>query len=568
MDNRPWHRFYEKGVAPDVAFEEKTLSQILESAAVRFPTRTATVFEGGRLTYAELKDAVDRLATALVHFGVRPGDRVAIMLPNLPQTVIAWFGVLRAGGVAVMTNPMYVGREVEHQFNDSGAKVAIVLDAMWMKTVRPVRSRLKLEHVIVTGIKDFLPFPKNLLFPLVGKKTGLVVETPREAGVHLLAELLGLWQPAPPPMPRDLDALGCLQYTGGTTGVSKAAMLTHRNLSYNAQQTLAWFTGVSTGGEVMLSALPFFHVFGLTVCMNLSVLIGATQVIVPNPRDIDKLIGLIAKHRPTLFPAVPALFHAIANHPDVAKFDLSSIKGCFSGSAPLPMEVLEQFEKLTGGKITEGFGLTESSPVTHANPLYGQRKAGSIGTPLPNTDCRIVDLEDGVKDVAPGAEGELILRGPQVMKGYWKRDDETALTLRDGWLYTGDIGRMDDDGYFYIVGRKKEMIIVGGYNVYPREIDEILYEHPKVLEAAAIGLPDARKGESVKVFVVLKPGERLSEQEVVDYCRSRLAPYKVPKAVEFRGELPKSAVGKILRRVLRDEELATRKAAAVQPAGM
>ena len=313
------------------------------------------------------------------------------------------------------------------------------------------------------------------------------------------------------------------------------------------------------GKEVELAALPFFHVFGLTVCMNFGILAGAAQVLVPNPRDIKGMVNLIKKYRPTIFPAVPAMFNAINNFPGIEKIDISSIKGCFSGSAPLPIEVLERFETLSGGIITEGFGMTESSPVTHANPLHGLRKPGSIGIPLPNTDAKIVDLEEGTKEMPIGEDGELILYGPQVMSGYWNREDETELTIRNGWLYSGDIAQMDEDGYFYIVGRKKDMIIAGGYNIYPREIDEILYEHPKVLEAAAIGVPHETRGETVKVFIVVQPGETLTAEEVIEFCRERLAPYKVPRLVEFRDELPKSTIGKVLRRVLRDEELAKSK---------
>lgn len=556
MEDRPWFPHYEDGIPRSLDVADLTLSQVLQRSAAAWPGQKAAVFEGASLTFAELAAAADRLAASLVRLGLKSGDRVAIQLPNLPQTLIAYFGVLRAGGVAVMTNPMYVAREIEHQFNDADARFAIVLDAFWVNTIRPIRDQLLLEHVIVTAVKDYLPFPKNLLFPLVGKKTGLVVQVPPEPGIHWLKDLLADTTAAPPPMPDDPAALANLQYTGGTTGVSKAAMLTHRNLVFNAMQVKAWFPNVVMGGEIGLAALPYFHVFGLTVCMNLGVLIGATQILVPNPRDIGKLVGLIKKHRPTMFPAVPAMFNAINNFPGIDGIDVSSIKGCFSGSAPLPIEVLERFETLTGGRITEGFGLTESSPVTHANPLFGLRKPGSIGIPLPDTDARIVDLEEGTRDMPIGEDGELILAGPQIMAGYWKREDETALTLRNGWLYTGDIARMDDDGYFYIVGRKKDMIIAGGYNIYPREIDEILYEHPKVLEAAAVGVPDARRGETVKAFIVVQPGETLTEDEVIAFCRDRLAPYKVPRMVEFRDELPKSTVGKVLRRVLRDEELA------------
>jgi long-chain acyl-CoA synthetase len=561
MEPRPWHRFYTEGIPQDVPNEGLTLPQLLDRTAARWPDRTATLFEGGRLTYRELKDAVDRLATALVDLGIRPGDRVAIQLPNLPQCVIAYYGVLRTGAVAVMTNPMYVAREIEHQFNDAGVKAAIVLDAFWVKTVRGVRPELKtLEHVILTRLVDWLPFPKNYLFPIVGKKTGLVVDVDPADKALWLKDLMGRYPANPPTIDWDPEMLANLQYTGGTTGISKGAMLTHNNLVNNVEQIAAWFTGLVPGGEVGLAALPFFHVFGLTVCMNLAVAVGASQVLVPNPRDIPKLISLIAKYRPTLFPAVPAMFNAINQFPGINKVDISSIKGCFSGSAPLPVEVLEQFERLTGGKITEGFGMTESSPVTHANPLYGVRKPGSIGIPLPSTDAKVVDLEEGTREVAVGEDGELLLRGPQVMKGYWQRDDETAITIRDGWLFTGDIAKVDEDGYFYIVGRKKDMIIAGGYNIYPREIDEILYEHPKVLEAAAVGIPDPRRGETVKAFVVLRPGETATEDEIIEYCKAHLAPYKVPRSVEFRDDLPKSTIGKVLRRILRDEELAKAKA--------
>ncbi|MBM4394622.1 MAG: long-chain fatty acid--CoA ligase [Deltaproteobacteria bacterium] len=561
MDPRPWHRFYDKGVPVGVDYQQLTIPQVLDKTAAAFPDRSATLFEGHRLTYGQLKDQSDRLATALVRLGLKAGDRVAIQLPNLPQTVVAWLGVLRAGGIAVMTNPMYVQREVEHQFEDANVRIVIALDALWMKTIRPVRGNLHLDHVILTGIKHALPFPKNLLFPIVGKKSGMVVDVPAEPGVIWLNDLLAGTPAAPPPMPADMDAIANLQYTGGTTGLSKGAMLTHRNLSYNAQQALAWFPGAAHGGEVMLSALPFFHSFGLTVCMSFSLLLGAAQVLVPNPRDIKKLVGYIEKYRPTMFPAVPTLYNAVNNYPGIDKVDISSIKGCISGSAPLPMEVLERFEKLTGGRITEGFGLTETSPITHANPLFGLRKPGSIGVPVSDTDARIVDLEEGRKVMGVGEEGELVLAGPQIMKGYWNKPDETADMIRDGWLYTGDIAKMDDEGYFYIVGRKKDMIIAGGYNIYPREIDDLLFEHPKVLEAAAVGIPDPHRGETVKAYIVLKPGEQATIEEFAEYCKSRLAAYKVPKSYEFRAELPKSTVGKVLRRVLRDEEVAKLKAA-------
>ncbi|MBP7125145.1 long-chain fatty acid--CoA ligase [Myxococcota bacterium] len=561
METRPWHRFYTEGIPLEVSPDVDPLPALLDRAAARWPERPATIFEGGKVSYRALREGADRFAAALVSLGVRPGDRVALQLPNLPQMVIAYYGVLKAGAVAVMTNPLYVAREIEHQFNDSGARVVLTLDAYWVRTIRDIRHRLpSVEHVVLTRLADWLPFPKNLLFPLVGKKTGLVVDVDPQDPVIWFRDLLQRFPPSPPRIDWNPDMLANLQYTGGTTGLSKGAMLTHRNLGVNIRQVQAWFPGFQEGGETVVSMLPFFHSFGLTVCMNLAVASGATQILVPNPRDIPKLVRTIGKHRPTFLPAVPATFNAINHFPGIDRIDLSSIKACISGSAPLPLEVMERFEQLTGGKITEGFGLSETSPVTHANPLYGVRKPGSIGIPVPSTDARIVDLEEGRREMGVGEDGELVLRGPQVMQGYWNNPTETEGMLRDGWLYTGDIARMDEDGFFYIVGRKKDMIIAGGYNIYPREIDEILYEHPKVLEAAAVGVPDPKRGETVKAFVVLKPGESATAEEIIDYCRSRLAAYKVPRMVEFRAELPKSTVGKVLRRVLQEEEKARAKA--------
>jgi len=558
MEEKRWHKFYDEGVPVSVEYRDDTLPQLLDSVVAKYGEQPAIHFEGLSLTYKEFKESVDRFATALADLGIEKGDRVAIQMPNIPQTVIAYYGVLRAGGIAVMTNPMYVAREVEHQFNDSGAKIAIIWDVLWMQTVRKIRDKLPCEKYILSGIKDFLPFPKNYLFQwLVGPKAGTAVKNvPDEPGVLWFKDLLAKHGPNPPDIAWNIDDICNLQYTGGTTGVSKGAMLTHKNLSYNAQQCAAWFPVAEYGNEVMLSALPFFHSFGLTVCMNFAILIGAVQVPVPNPRDLKKVIDNISKYKVTLFPAVPTLFTAINQYPGIENIDISSIKGCLSGSAPLPMEVMEKFEGLTGGNITEGYGLTETSPVITANPLIDKenRKAGSIGIPLSDSDARIVDLETGTRDMPIGEAGEVILAGPQVMKGYWNRDDETAETLRDGWLFTGDIGTMDEDGFFFIVGRKKEMIIAGGYNIYPREIDEVLYEHPKVLEAAAVGIPHEHRGETVKAYIALKEGEEATEEEMIEFCKDKLAAYKVPKMVEFRDELPKSTVGKVLRRVLKEEE--------------
>jgi long-chain acyl-CoA synthetase len=561
MEPRVWHRSYDPGVPPSLEYEPLTLPQFLERSAERHGDAPALLFHNCRLTYRELKDAVDRLATALGSLGVRPGSRVAIQLPNLPQTVIAYYATLRLGAQVVLTNPLYVAREIEYQWTDAGCTVAVVADFIFEAKIRGVRDRLPIEHYIVASIPEYLHFPLNLLAPLKLRRARppLIARVARGPGVHFFRELIRATEPRPPRAAIRLDGVATLQYTGGTTGPSKGAMLTHRNLSCNVQQMRAWFPGLVPGQEVMLTALPIFHSFGMTVCMNLSVGIGAAMALVPNPRDISAVMKAIAQHRATLFPAVPAMYAAIVNHPKVTSFDLSSVKRCLSGSAPLPVDVMRRFEDLTGAVICEGFGLSETSPVTHSNPLVGRRKPGSIGVPLPDTDTKIVDIETGTAIVAPGEAGELAIAGPQVMPGYWNKPEETAGMIRDGWLYTGDLARVDADGYHYIVGRKKDMIICGGFKVYPDEIDRVLAGHPAVVEAATIGLPDERRGETVKSFVVLKPGHVATRDELLAFCRDNLAAYKVPREIEFRPELPKSTVLKILRRELRDEELAKRR---------
>jgi long-chain acyl-CoA synthetase len=552
---RIWTRHYDNGVPADPNFEEKTILDFFDAATHEWPARPALTLKGKTLTYRQLKDHVDRFATGLAKLGVRKDSRVALWMPNLPQMVIGYFATLRLGAQVVNTNPLYVEREIEHQFNDAGVSVVVTLDFLWSNRLKAIVDRTGVEHVVVTSIPDYLPFPLNLLAPLKLKKTGQYVKVPREEKVHFFRELIAQ-NPAAPPVPDvTLDHLAVLQYTGGTTGVSKGAMLTHRNLSANMQQCRMWFQGARPGEEVFLGCLPFFHVFGMTVSMLLPVMLGGHLVLAPNPRDIPDLVKSITKRRVTLFPAVPALFVAINNYPDIEKLDISSIRYCLSGSAPLPVEVLERFERLTGGKITEGFGLTETSPLTHANPLDGLRKVGSVGVPVPGTDMKVVDVETGEQELGAGQEGELCIRGPQVMAGYWQRPDETDKTLRDGWVYTGDLARVDEDGFTFIVGRKKDMIVASGYNVYPDEVDQVLFMHPAVLEAATIGIPDPARGETVKSFVVLKPGASANVSELGEFCRKELAAYKVPKQIELVAELPKSSMMKILRRELRQREI-------------
>lgn len=558
MDPRPWHRHYDEGVPREIPFRNVTVVDFLAESAAKYPDQPALIFLNARLSYREFKDQVDRFATALAKLGVTPGTRVAIQIPNTPQTVIAYCATLALGAVAVPTNPLYTTREIEHQWGDAGCSVAVVADFIYDSRIKDVRKLLQIEHFVIASIPEYLRFPLNLLAPLKLKraKPPLMASVEPGPGIHFFRKLIQTTEPRPPTVQLDLDEIATLLYTGGTTGVSKGAMLTHRNLSFNVQQLLAWTPSLmSPGHEVMLTALPLFHSYGLTVAMNLGMALGASLVLLPNPRDIPAVVNHIVKHRVTLAPAVPAMFNAINQHSGIEKLDLSSVKICNSGSAPLPVEVLERFEQLTGGKITEGFGLTETSPVTHSNPIFGTRKIGSIGVPLSSTDAKIVDMEDGTTELPTGKEGELILRGPQVMQGYWNKADETEQTLRNGWLYTGDLAIMDEDGFFFIVGRKKDMILCSGYNVYPDEIDRVLMAHPAILEAATIGVPDEKRGETVKSFVVLAPGEQLSADDVIDYCRENLAAYKAPRIVTFRSELPKSSVLKILRRELRDEEL-------------
>jgi long-chain acyl-CoA synthetase len=560
VDARVWHQFYDSAVPPSLTYEPLVLPERLERSAAAYPEATAIVFLGSRLTYRQLKEDVDRLATALAALGVSKGTRVAIHLPNLPQTVIGYYATLSLGAQVVMTNPLYVERELEHQWNDADCRVAITADFLFASRVRHIRNRLPVKQYVVASIPEYLRFPLKQLAPLKlwRAKPPAIAHVAEGPDVHLFRKLVAATDPQPPKITVGLDDVAALQYTGGTTGVSKGAMLTHRNLSANVQQIIAWLH-CTHGSEVVLSALPFFHVFGMTVCMNFPVAAAAAMVLHPNPRDLPVLVKSVIKDRITLFMGVPAMFAALNNFPGIEQKDISCVKSCFSGSAPLSVAVLERFEKLTGSRIVEGFGLTETSPVTHTSPMEGVRKPGSIGIPFPDTDSKVVDLETGQRELPTGEPGELLIKGPQVMAGYWNMPEETAAALKDGWFHTGDIATIDKDGYHWIVGRKKDMICAAGYNVYPDEVDGVLMKHPAVLEAATIGVPDEKRGESVKSFIVLKPGEHATAEEIIAYCKGNLAAYKVPRAIEFRDGLPKSGILKILRRELREQELARAK---------
>jgi len=554
--DKPWLKKYEEDVPATVQYEAACLPEFLDRSAAEFPDRMALLFQGYKVTYRQLQTMVNRMTNAFQNMGIRQGDSVSILLPNIIPCVVAYYAILKTGARAVMNNPLYSDRELEHQFNDSGSKLLVTLDLL-ANRMAALRPRTAIETIVYTSIGDYLPFPKNLLFPLVGKKKGLAADVSPASDLYKWKEVLSRYAPTPSPVSLSFDDIAMLQYTGGTTGVSKGVMLTHGNLSKQVQAIRAWFPRFNPGEETMLGALPFFHVFGLSVAMNFAIYMGWGDVLVPKPQP-EPLLETIDKYRPTFAPLVPTMYIGMLNHPLIDKTDLTSIKGCFSGSAPLPLEVIRDFEAKTGAVIVEGFGMTESSPVTHINPFGGERKVGSIGIPISDTEARIVDLNEGTREMPLGESGELVVRGPQVMQGYWQRPDATAETLVDGWLHTGDIAKMDEDGYFYIVDRKKDMIISGGYNVYPRDIEEVLFEHPKIAEATAIGVPHPRRGEQVKVFIVLKEGEKATADEIIDYCKGKLATYKLPTEVEFIDALPKTNVGKVLKKDLRAEELARR----------
>ncbi len=548
-----WLKSYEEGVQPKINFTDTLVPQFLETSAREFPDHTALVFQGYSITFTELTDMVARFAAALKKFGVKKGDSVAILLPNVIPCVVAYYATLKIGGVVVLNNPLYSDRELEHQFTDSGSVFLITLDLLADRMVE-LRKKTNIKTIVYTSIGDYLPFIKRLLFPLVAKKKGLAKDVTPASDLFAFKDVLADNEPDHSPPPVTLDDVAMYQYTGGTTGVSKGVVLTHRNISYQIQQLRAWFPSFKKGEEIMLGALPIFHVFGMSVSMNFAIYMGWANVLVPKPQP-EPLLEAISRSKVTFAPMVPTMYIGLLNHPDIENTDLTSIKGCFSGSAPLPLEVINNFQQKTGSIIVEGFGLTESTPVTHVNPFYGTRKQGSIGIPIPETECRIVDLEDKTRDVPVGETGELLLKGPQIMREYLNRPDETAKTLIDGgWLCTGDIATMDEDGYFYIVDRIKDMIISGGYNVYPRDIEEVLFEHPKILEACCVGIPHPTRGEAAKAFIVLKDGQDMTKEELLSYCKEKLATYKLPVEVDFRSELPKSNVGKVLRKDLRKEE--------------
>ena len=552
MFDRPWFKHYDKGVPYHIDYPEIPLFELLEESARKYPTAPCTIFKGAVITYKEMSELTDRLAGALADLGVKKGDRVGIFMPNTPQFVIAYFGILKAGGVVVATNPLYTPREIEHQVKDAGIEVMIVMSNFY-NTIKKVQPNTPIKKVIVTNLKETLPPILRLLFTLAKeKKGGFRVQL--QDGDYWIQDLLAKYPPSSrPKVEITADDVALFQYSGGTTGISKGAIALHRNLVANSLQIHSWMPDIEEGKEVVLMAIPLFHVYGMVAGMCFAIKAAASMVMIPNPRDLKDVLDSIQKYKATIYPGVPTMYNAINNHPDViaGKYKLNTIKACISGSAPLMRETKVKFEQLTGGKLVEGYGLSEAPTATHCNPLYAtDSPVGSIGLPLPDVDCKIISLDDEVTELPPGEVGELVIKGPQVFKGYHNMPTETENTLRNGWLYTGDIARMDEEGYFYIVDRKKELIKPGGYQVWPREVEEVIMGHPKVLEVGVAGVPDPYRGETVKAWIVPKPGETLTEQEILDWCKERLAKYKVPTQIEFRAELPKTTVGKILRREL------------------
>jgi long-chain acyl-CoA synthetase len=565
---KPWLKHYDEGVPATIEYPPIPLDQFLTDAAAKHPDHTATIFGaavGSRvldasLTYGQLDDAVNRFAAGLQRMGVEKGDRVAIMLPNCPQFIIAAYATWRIGGIVVCCNPLYVAREVAHLVNDSGTETFVVMSSLYER-VRSIRADTGLKRVIVTNIKEYFPGLLKLLFTLAKeKKEGHRVDISGDADTYWFQRVLRSAGAQPAPVEVEPEDVAVLIYTGGTTGVPKGAQLTHRNLVSNATLLNIWAKS-REAEDVMLAVMPYFHAYGLTVGMNTCIANAVTIVQIPNPRDMVHVLKSIETHRATFYPGVPTMFVGFNNFPDRDQYDVSSLRFAVSAAAPLPPEVQERFEAITGGKMVEAYGLTETSPAACMDPIDSPR-ARSIGVPVPDPDVKLVDADTGTREMPVGEVGEIIIKGPQVMKGYWKMPTETANALRvgpdgqPGWFYSGDIGYMDEDGYFHIVDRKKDIIIAGGYNIYPADVEAALFEHPKVREAVVVGVPDPRRGETVKAFVVLKEGENATEEEVIAFCRERLAAYKVPRVVEFRADLPKSMIGKVLRRTLREEEVA------------
>jgi long-chain acyl-CoA synthetase len=551
MEDRLWHKSYAPGVKKALDYEKVTLSQALTRSAENFPNHTALNYMGKKITYRELNELVNRFARALIDMGVKPEDKIAVCLPNIPQVIISNLAILRIGAVAVQNNPLYTERELEYQLNDSDSKLMITLTLL-IPRIQKIKPNTQINKIIGCHINTYLPFPKKQLFPFVKKDMYRKVETTED--VRGFCDLVSNFSAEPLEDARQWDELAALLYTGGTTGVSKGVMLSHANLSCDAQQFAAWFPDIKPGEERLMGNFPVFHIAGFAAIQNFIIWQGWENIMVPRPEPKIN-IELIKKHNPTFLPGVPTIFVGLLAEPDFRKLDFSAMKGFFSGAAPLAADTIKDLNDLTGAMMCEVYGSTETTAMVSITPWGGTIKPGTVGVPVADTDIKIVSMDDPGKELEIGQAGEVAIKGPQIMMGYYKKPEETADVLKDGWFLTGDIGQFDDDGYLTIVDRKKDMIIAGGYNIYPVELDGVLMGHPKILEACTIGLPHEYRGETVKAFIVVKEGQDLTEDEVIAYCKENLAAYKVPKIFEFIDELPKSAVGKILRRKLKDMEM-------------
>ncbi|HEX6508118.1 MAG TPA: long-chain fatty acid--CoA ligase [Chloroflexota bacterium] len=549
-DERPWIQHYAPGVAPSLDYPRQSIWGLLEDSVQRYGDSSAFVFQNFGMSFKQLHSHAYKMSAALAASGVKQGDVVFALLPNVPHFPVTYFGTLRLGAALTAASPTSVEREIENLLRDSGARTIVTVDILFEQLAN-VWERCGVETVIVGTVTDFMPLWARAMGRLTGKVPKPKEAIPYGGRVKRMRSFLASGRGDVPAATVKPEDVALLQYTGGTTGTPKAAMLTHGSLLANARQMVAWFPQLKRGEETLLAVLPFFHVYGVTLVMNAAMLLGANTILIPKPMS-KEMFEAVPRYRPTIFPGVPTLYVAIVHDERSKQYDLSSIDVCVCGGAPLPVEVKHDFEELTGGHLYEGYGLSEASPVTHAQPHDGRSKPGSMGMPLADTDARIVD-DDG-DPVAVGESGELVIRGPQVMKGYWHRAEETADVLQDGWLRTGDIARMDEDGWFYIVDRKKDLIITGGENIYPREVEEVLFQHPAVKEVAVVGVPHPYGGEIAKAFVVLKPGEAATKKDITQFAAQRLSKQKVPRAVEFRSELPKSSSFKVLRRVLAEEE--------------
>lgn len=551
MSERPWLQCYDAQVPHSLDYPREDLHALVAKAAGQFPERPALIFMGKTITYRQLMDLVERFAGGLAGLGLKKGDRVVLLMPNCPQFVIAFQALQRLGVTAVLANPLNVERELIFKFHDSGAKGLIALDLLSQR-VNNIKKEVKLDFTVYTSLADFLPFPLNLLYPIKRSldKTMPKVEVVQDGRTYWFKDLLVKGRTAPH-APSDPEDMAVLIYSGGTTGVSKGIMLSQKAVVANAWQACSWVD--MDLQDSLLAVLPLFHGFGMSVCMNAPLTHGGTVILLPR-FQAKEVVTAIAKHKPSLFAGVPTMFIAIKELPDIDNYDLKSLRGIFVGAAPLPLAVMREFESRTGAALIEGYGLTEAVTAVACNPFRGQRKPGTIGIPFPDVQWRVVDLAEGKRDMPIGEAGEIIIKCPELMTGYLNQPEKTAECLKDGWLYTGDIGVMDDQGYVTLVDRKKDLVIVSGFNVFPSEVDEVLHDHPKVAEAVAVGLPHPKKGEYLKAYVVPKAGQEIDPQEIIEFCKENLSAYMVPKEVEVRAELPKSMIGKVLRRSLREEE--------------